>query len=290
MAQVQELRPATPATHADAYASLIVHAEPGPQGSQRVQIAAKLARDLGARLIGLGAEALEPIPPADPLMGYAYGDWLTLMQKQVAQNLKKAESIFRRDASTAGVEWRSVKDYPAKALAREARAADLVVVSTKGPGGVGRTVDPADVIMTAGRPVLLVPPHNGHLRAQSIVVAWKDTREARRAVADAMPLLRRAEAVIVQAVCEDDASDASAHQARDVAAYLKRHGVRALAQVSADAGTKDVVSELRKVAEANGADLIVAGAFGHSRMREWWFGGVTEALIHRPPCFVLFSH
>jgi nucleotide-binding universal stress UspA family protein len=59
--------------------------------------------------------------------------------------------------------------------------------------------------------------------------------------------------------------------------------------VSAD-GKKDVVAELAKVAEANGADLIVAGAFGHSRMREWWFGGVTDSLIHHPPCFVLFSH
>jgi hypothetical protein len=151
-------------------------------------------------------------------MGYAYGDWFSLMQKQVAQDLKNAEIAFRRDAATAETEWRSIQDYPARALAREARAADLVVVSSRGLGGGGRCADPADVIMTAGKPVLLTPPREGHLRAQSIVIAWKDTREARRAVADAMPLLRRADAVIVLAVCEDNASETSAHQAEDAGA------------------------------------------------------------------------
>jgi nucleotide-binding universal stress UspA family protein len=289
MADSQELRAATSVTNTRSYASLLVHAQPGAASSQRVESAARLARTLDARLIGLGAETFEPLAPADPMVGYASGEWFSLMQEQVAADLKSAEAGFRRDAAYAEYEWRSVQDYPARALAREARAADLVIVGPKGPGGAGRCADPAEVVMTAGKPVLLVPQNSGNLRAKTIVIAWKDTREARRAVTDAMPFLQRADAVIVQAVCEDNASEDSIRQTEDVASHLKRHGVRALAQVSTNK-QKGVAVELQRVAEANEADLIVAGAYGHSRLREWVFGGVTDTLIHNPPCFVLLSH
>jgi len=289
MIQAQEQRTATPATQFHTYASVLVHAEAGGQSSRRIEIAARLARSLDARLIGLGAETFEPLPPTDPFMGYASGDWFTLMEKQVAADLDRAEADFRRDAASANVEWRSVHDYPAKALARAARAADLVIVGPRGQGGGGRCADPAEVIMTAGRPVLVVPPAGGHLRASTVVVAWKDSREARRAVADAMPFLQRADTVIVQAVCEDGHLEAAAVQTEDVAAYLKRHGVRALAKVSTNT-QKGVASELQRIAESNSADLIVAGAYGHSRVQEWVFGGVTDTLVNAPPCFVLLSH
>jgi nucleotide-binding universal stress UspA family protein len=289
MTLVQEQRTATPAAQLHSYKSLLVHAEAGLQSSRRVEIAARLARTLDARLIGLGAETFEPLPPADPFMGYASGEWFALMEKQVDADLRNAEVGFRRDAAYAEFEWRSVHDYPAKALARASRAADLVVVSPKGQGGGGRCADPAEVVMTAGKPVLLVPPESSYLRASTVVVAWKNTREARRAVADAMPFLQRADTVIVQAICEDGASEGSILEVEDVAAHLKRHGVRALAQVGLNK-QKGVAVELQRIAEANGADLIVAGAYGHSRLREWALGGVTDTLIHNPSCFVLLSH
>jgi nucleotide-binding universal stress UspA family protein len=289
MADVQELQAVTPTANLRTYKSILVHAEAGLQSSRRVEIAARLARSLDARLIGLGAETFEPLPPIDPYMGYASSEWFSIMEKQVAADLENAEAGFRRDAAYAEFEWRTIQDYPAKALARTARAADLVVAGPRGEGGAGRCADPAEIIMTAGRPVLLVPSSSSYLRASTVVVAWKDTREARRAVADAMPFLQRADTVIVQGICENGSSDGEIMQTEDVASHLKRHGVRALAQVSTGK-QKNVAGELQRIAEANGADLIVAGAYGHSRLREWAFGGVTDTLIHCPPCFVLFSH
>lgn len=186
MSQTQERPAAKSTTRANALVSFLVHAEPGAASTHRVEVASRLARDHGARLIGLGAEAFEPILTVDPFFGYAAAEWVTLVQEQIATSLKNAETAFRRDAAGADVEWRSVEDNPARALANAARAADVIVMSPKGKGGRSRTADPADVVMTSGRPVLMVPDSATHLHGKVVVVAWKDTREARRAVADAM--------------------------------------------------------------------------------------------------------
>jgi nucleotide-binding universal stress UspA family protein len=135
----------------------------------------------------------------------------------------------------------------------------------------------------------VVPEGSKSLRANSILVAWKNTREARRAVIDALPLLQRADEVIVQAVCDHDDLETLAFQANDVVAALKRHGVPARANV-ARAEPEAVTHELERIADLNDADLIVAGAYGHSRLTEWAFGGVTDDLLHHPRRFVLMSH
>ena len=289
MSKTKERPTAKTVDRADSYRSLLVHAEPGTTSTRRVEVAARLARDLNARLIGLGAEAFEPGLTVDPFFGYAAAEWVTLIQDQISSDLTKAEAAFRRDAAGAEIEWRSVEDNPARAIALASRASDLIVMSAKGPGGPSRTADPADVVMTSGRPVLMVPEGATHLRAKSVVIAWKDTREARRAVADAMPFLKAAAEVIVQGVCEDVDAEIVTRQTEDVAVALRRHGIKASASVST--ATKDGVTvELQRVAAVAGADLIVAGAYGHNRTAEWAFGGVTHELIHRPPCFVLMSH
>ena len=291
MPRTQEPAVAKPSARTATFSSLLVHAEPGAVATHRVEIAARLARDLGARLIGLGAESFDPGFIADPFAGYAAGQWVTLVQEQITQNLKAAEVAFRRDAAGAGAdfEWRTVQEQPARALARAARAADLIVMTPRGRGGPTRTADPAEVIMTAGRPVLLVPQSAQRLKGACVIVAWKDTREARRALADAMPFLLAAEDVVVQAVCKGDAVAAAAHQTEDVATGLQRHGVKARANVST-ATHEGVTAELERIAALNNADLIVAGAYGHSRFAEWALGGVSDDLIHKPGCFVLMSH
>ncbi|HKR89965.1 MAG TPA: universal stress protein [Phenylobacterium sp.] len=274
---------------AQRYASVLVHVEPVPGARQRLQVAVELARDLQARLIGLGAETIEPFPAPDPLMGYATGEWLVLLQEQVNNDLQAAEKAFRKEAEGLDGEWRSAQDFPIRALVRNARAADLVVASPQARGGGCRSVDPAELVMTAGRPVLLAPPGARRLRGEAVVVAWKDTREARRAVADALPLLSRANDVIVQAVCAAQEDENAAFQAADVCAALRRHGVKAR-PAAARGGPDEVVAILTKTAEQAGADLIVAGAYGHSRAREWVFGGVTFELMRHVPCFLLLSH
>lgn len=289
MTQTKE-RPVTEVVvRPNTYATILVHAEPANYSTHRVEVAARLARELDATLLGLGAETYDPIPTPDPFTGYAAGEWIALVQEQIAKDLQAAEAGFRRDAAGAKVEWRSIQDYPHQALVRTAHAADLIVVSPRGGLGVTRAADPADVVMSSGRPVLMVPEGATHLHAMSVVVAWKDTRECRRALADALPFLQRADEVIVHAVCEKDQNDAAKLQTEDVVANLKRHGVDARALVT-NAHPDAVVTELARVAALNGADLIVTGAYGHSRLREWAFGGVTDEFMHRPPCFVLMSH
>lgn len=289
MSQTQEKPVAKSAALMQGIRSVLVHAEPGAGSSHRVKVAARLARDNGARLIGLGAEAFEPMLTVDPFFGYAAAEWATLVQSQIVASLKNAEAAFVRDAAGADTEWRSIEDKPARALAHAARAADIIVMSPKGKGGSSRTADPADVIMTSGRPVLIVPDGATQLHGKAVIVAWKDTREARRAIADAMPFLIAAEDVILQAICDETEVESATRQVNDVVDSLKRHGVKARASVTT-ATQGEVTMILTQTAIANHADLIVAGAYGHNRASEWVFGGVTDDLLHRPEGFVLLSH
>jgi nucleotide-binding universal stress UspA family protein len=289
MQQTREWTETEVVVRPDTYATLLVHAEPGKDATHRVEVAAALARDLGARLIGLGAETFDPCPTPDPFTGYAAGEWAALILEQVTKELKGAEAAFRRDAAGADIEWRQAQAYPHEAIAEAARAADLIIASPRTRTDATRTADPADVVMAAGRPVLIVPPGRRQLRGMAVVVAWKNTRECRRAVADALPFLQRADDVIVLSVCGEAAAPAAKTELDDVVASLKRRGVEARAMVTG-LDHLNTTRAIEEVADVSGADLIVAGAYGHSRLREWAFGGVTDDFMHRPACFVLMSH
>ena len=270
--------------------SLLVHVEPGVDAQPRLAAAADLARKLDATLIGVGAEMIQSLGVADPF-GVLGSAWVVELQQLVVDNLKHAEAVFR--AKTAGLEtqWLALETLPGPALARLSRGADLIVA-----GGAPltfkdayRVADTAELVLLSGRPVLVVPPEGGKFRGEAVVVAWKDTRESRRAVADAMPLLRAAEDVVVQEICDRDASaDAEAHTFA-VAEHLKRHGVTARAKVTIGSAD-DAADDLKATARQLDADLIVAGGYGHSRLGEWVFGGVTRSLLQEPQGYVLLSH
>lgn len=272
------------------YANILVHVEPGLSASHRTEVAAGLARDFNAHLIGVGAEAIDAAYMVDPYAGLLMPEWIVAAQEQVAGRLKAAEEAFRRDAAGVDLEWRALQTFPSAALVQASRAADLIVVGAVAKAASNyRSANAAEVVMGSGRPVLVVPEAGRHLRAANIVVAWKETREARRALADAMPFLLRAQNVIVQAVCATGEVEAAAFQVNDVVAALRRRGIQARPGVTTSRD-EDVVTELYRIAELNEADLIVAGAYGHSRLAEWAFGGVTNDLLHRPERFVLTSH
>jgi nucleotide-binding universal stress UspA family protein len=273
------------------YDSLLVHVEAGKLSERRTRIAAHLARAFDARLIGLGAEAVEPLMPVDPFGGATTAEWIAFVTKQVAEDLVSAEQAFARDAQGCETEWRCLQRRPVDALADTARAADLIVAgATTGEFGDSyRRADVAELVLAAGRPVLVAPANAVELRARSIVVAWKDTREARRAVMDALPFLERAEEVVVLAVCDPDGAEAAKLQTKDVAAMLRRRLVPARSAV-VPAPDVNVAEELNAEAAACGADLIVAGAYGHSRMAEWVLGGATRGLLRDPQRYLLLSH
>jgi nucleotide-binding universal stress UspA family protein len=210
-----------------------------------------------------------------------------LSLNSVSHELQDVEAVFRQGTgSFERVSVRTGVEEPSVFLLRQACAADLLVVGRqdrRNPSDWRFTINPGDIVLQAGRPVLVITSGADHLSAQQVLVAWKDTREARRAVWDALPFLRKAKEVVICAV-GDDARHASA---RDVQEHLCRHGVAAeiLGLQRREATVGD---ELIQAAERVGADLIVSGGYGHSRMREWVFGGVTcDLLDHAPVCCLM---
>lgn len=267
------------------YRTILFHAEPPPHSQARARCVIDLADRFGATLVGLAAEAIPPLEATDPY-GLMAPTWVEAMRDNQEAHLIAAEAEFRRQAGARPVEWRSVLGRPTDALHEAARAADLIVVAGGSPAHPHgfRTVDRGELVLRSGRPVLCAPSNADYLSAQNILVCWKDCREARRALHDAMPLLARANDVLLLSVAEG----APAAIADDVCAALKRHGVKARAEAAQeDSRVSDTI--LHRAFRV-GADLIVAGAYGHTRLGERIFGGATRDLLDQDQSFVLFSH
>lgn len=277
-----------------ALASFIVHVDRDAESDGRLRVACSLAARFDARLIGISA-AMMDLPVIDP-MGYAPIDAESIAgeRESLEADLKAAAEKFRlcADEKKLKTEWRSNLEFPADMLCRQARAGDLVIIGrgkVEKSTGPQRVIDPGDVLMQAGRPVLVVPPGLTDLALDHAIVAWKDTRESRRAVADALPLLAAARAVSILKLCGDGEAEESRNAVADVAAYLSRHGIAAKSEVRV-LSRSDPATEIIAFAKQQGGDLIVAGAYGHARLREWVFGGVTYELIKRSPVCCLLSH
>lgn len=277
-----------PTAEARRYAGLIAPVHLGAGAEETLRLANSLAQTLSCRLIGVAARDID--------LPY-YGDGTVMTNALLAENaraavmeeLARAEGLFRRTVEgNLDVEWRSAIQEPRGFALTQARIADLMVLARQGPQDLrqGRMgLSPDDVLMDLGRPVLVVPPGVVALSAKSVVIAWKDTREARRVLWDALPLLGRAELVTVLAV----GAGAEEQGTRDVCDYLAQHGISARAVLRPDS-VKYIVDEIIELAQDEGADLIVAGAYGHSRLREWVLGGVTRDLLEMTPFCCLMAH
>src|SRR5262249_41756808 len=136
--------------------------------------------------------------------------------------------------------------------------------------------------MRAGRPVLTVPEAATEFGQSNVVVAWKNTREARRALADALPLLQRAPSATLFHIKEDGADGLA-----DAAAFLRQHGI-GVGTVVATREAGDAGEQIIRFANHSHGRLVVAGAYGHTRLREWAFGGVTRTLLRHAPMACLF--
>jgi len=272
------------------YAAILVHVQTNKDAKRRLDCACALAQTFDAALIGVGAEIF---PLLAPDYGYyaMQGEWYALMRKAVEENMARARAVFDAAAKdrVKTTIWESGVRPPIEAVAEAARGADLIVVGASDARRENTYEDApvGELIVTAGRPVLVVPKHGGDFVGDTVVLAWKDTREARRAMSDALPFFKRAKSVIVLEACgQDEAEDANV-RTDDVAAALKRHGVTATGKVVVGDGD---ARALDHECDALGADLIVAGGYGHSRLGEWVFGGVTRSLLHQDKRYVLLSH
>jgi nucleotide-binding universal stress UspA family protein len=269
------------------FASIMVCVDLRSSAENRVVLAASLAARFGSRLIGIAAEAAT-LPYLEDGLAITRSILVENARNAAMEDVARAEMNFRRGAGhLRDIEWRSDIQAPAYFIPSQARAADLLVVarpSAEAPRQSMR-IDPGDIIMELGRPVLIVPQDARKLLARNVVIAWKNTREARRAVLDALPFLQQAEMVTVLSVGED----ASDQGAEDVCAHLTHHGVvcQDVVRTSRSGSYADAIID---TAVEEGSDLIVAGAYGHNRMREWILGGVTVDLLARSPVPCLMSN
>ncbi|MGP0088854.1 MAG: universal stress protein [Xanthobacteraceae bacterium] len=274
------------------YCTLMVHLELDRSNDARLQIAGELAEQFDATLIGIAAaEAFRGPYFADG--AFAQGV-IEQDQADINRRFREVEARFRGalQKRAAKLEWRSAVGLPTDYVVRQARAADLVITGCDRdrvfPDTL-RELSPSDLVLQAGRPIFMVPPEAEGLALDKVLVAWKDTREARRAVWDAVPLLRKAKEVrIVENVEIDDHRSAAQNRLDDVAAWLARKGIHASVMVSVAAG--DAAARLEVIASEIGAGLTVAGAYGHTRLGERVFGGVTRDLFARSSRCALLAH
>lgn len=274
------------------YKILMVHLDLDESGDARASLAATLAGRFDAALIGVSAWAPAPATSVDfaviaPVPGLAD-------LQMMADLLKTRGEKFRALAGKTSKppEWRSALELPTEFVVRQARAADLMIIGgtrhpvLRDPYG---SVDPGAVLLRAGRPILLVPPGIMSLAGKRVAVAWKDTREARRAIVDALPFLQKAEAVAVVEFCEPGEEAGAPDRLEDIMQFLLRHGVNcAYQRVRPIDGT--VTNAVFHFVQDDAIDLIVAGGYGHSRLGEWIFGGVTHDLMTTSPVCCLLSH
>lgn len=258
----------------------------------RLEVAAELAERFGAGLVGIAAAQFAP-----PLY-FADGEQAQRLLDQgeaaVGQRLKELEAQFRQVAKTRApfIDWRSALDFPARFILRESRCADILVSGGGSPGfsDAFALASPKDLVMQVGRPLLVVPDTANWLDLRSVLVAWKDTAEARRAVADSLPLLRLAKEVTIAEILEEgDSRGAAERRLGDVVAWLARQDIAASMRVE-DKREGGIPAALEAVAGGVGAGLIVAGAYGHSRFRELILGGMTQHLMTQSVRCVLLSH
>lgn len=280
---------------------LLVQLDASPESDTRLDFAVALAQRHGAHLTGLyiieTATSLA-FAVADPSGGTDVAiveEMVTRLHSLALADSKTVATKFQERLRREGItgEWRLVEGMAAETAALHARYADLTIVGQANPekplsGNAGIA---QEVLLTSGRPVLIIP-YNAHYKSlgKSVLIGWKSSREAARAVNDALPLIATADNVTILAINPKSGIGGDGDlPGADMALHLARHGITAQAAhtVAEDVAAADV---LLNQASDMGADLIVIGGYGHSRTREFVFGGVTRDLLREMTVPILMSH
>ncbi len=278
------------------YKTILMHVDDSPLQESRLRAAALLADEHDAHLVGTAttgiswrAYALMSGPTGGGMMVTDFAD----LRRAAASRLDEFKEQARR-LGVRSLETRLFEDEAQYALLLQSRYADLVVVSqdsepdTAPPQSVQGL--PEQLVLRGARPVLVVPDsYRGRPLTGSIVVGWNGSMQAIRAIEAALPLLQRAGSVTLALVDPGASGDLHGEEpGADMAVYLARHGVKVdvvVERTGAQAG-----EVLLALARKTDAGLIVAGAYGHSRLREWALGGVTRDLLDAAPIPVLLAH
>jgi nucleotide-binding universal stress UspA family protein len=283
------------------YKDIVVTVDATPSGRARLDLAAALAERFEAHLIGLYTSILMPLAPtADGYFDRFDRSLLDPLYREFSQKMAErervAQSLFREVSGRRGLaaEWRISEGYPTENATLHGRYVDLIVLGQSNPDDTEAALfqpHPDEVALAVGRPVLVVP-YAGRFEdcGRRVLVAWDASRVATRAVNDAMPLLAAAETVTVLSV--DPGDDGRAHgevPGMDIAVHLARHGVKATVETTVSGGI-GVGNALLSRASDSGADLLVMGAYGHTRIRELLLGGATRTVLESMTLPVLMSH
>ena len=246
------------------YTTILVNLEAGRSNTHLLGVAKQVAERFNAVVIGSTACSPMQMIYGD---GYSYGDILEQDNKEIGREIASAEAEFHAAFGNTPhyLDWRTDKPFNGY-----------------------RQISTGDLIMQAGRPVLLVVPETVPFRMERFIIGWKNTREARRAVHDALPLLMKAAQVDAVEIAPEDDLDNAQRRLDDLTGWLGRHGVTARGHATV-AGVNDADAFDAIVADRD-ADIVVAGAYGHSRAREWALGGVTRTLLRHPIRSSFVSH
>jgi nucleotide-binding universal stress UspA family protein len=275
---------------------LVLTTYPDPTPPAVVDDAVTIAASLDARLSAIACSVKLRTP------GSLFADVLIDIPAMTAAEFKKSTdaaerllSAFRSSAEKHDVFLRAIAESGSAAdvpdiIVDYARLHDLTIV----PVPSGQLIDPwyaEAVIFGSGRPVMVIPQLRQTARPFSLgtaVVAWDFSRPAARAVADALPILKRMKRVHVLTVTNEK-EIATRQSAAALAAHLARHGIEVVLD-SMDAGGRKIGTLIEAHIRACDADLLVMGAYGHSRMRQFILGGATRSMLQQPPVPVLLSH
>lgn len=269
------------------YRSVLVHLDDSERCAIRVALAIRLAREHGAHLCGIAATGLQT--------AYAAVESNPAHYKQTAVHRREACGLavarFERRAKESGVrafEGRVVDDSPEVAISRASLFADVVIVAQSDPADPERTTNvlaPESVLMDTCRPVVIVPDAGTcDTIGTNVMIAWDDSRAAARAVTDALPFLTRAGRVRIQRLNRPDDGDACSDELTE---FLLQHGVTT--ELHDDQTGLDIGDALLSRAADDECDLLVMGAYGHSRLREVVFGGTTRTVLEAMTVPVLLS-
>ena len=279
------------------YKDLLVVLDSEAPARRRIDLAAALAERFEAHLVGLYPL---PIPEAPRHFGYydpaLLDPFFGELRERARETADKLREVFEHVTSlrSLSAEWRVIAEGPEADPALHARYVDLTILGQLDPDrGETEMIQPRpeQVTLASGRPILVVP-YAGRFETvgRRVLIGWNATREAARAVNDAMPLLAAAETVTVLTIDPREGPDGHGElPGADISLHLARHGVKAEIErtVSADLPVGDVL--LSRAADL-GADLLVMGAYGHSRARELLLGGATRSLLRSMTVPVLMSH
>ncbi|SRR5579859_1641099 len=274
--------------------TLMVLAELGRSNASLLAVAHDIAKRTHASIIGVARA--RPIEAMIAPVGISAGDVVREDIDRIEREAMAAEAEFRNRMKTRSqrLEWDMA--LTPHSLSREiadlACAADILMVGLAQDrddlSNSSRRPDAGDLIMRAGRPVLVVPPGIERFTFGGALVAWKDCREARLALAAALPLLRLMNRVVVAEITDEASPEDAEARLRRITGWLARQGIEAVPHIASPLGQDG--DRLLELAEEKGAELIVAGAYGHSRASEWVLGGMTRTLLHRCNRCTLLSH